>query len=295
MNLQQLVNEISISQDSISNVTRAKNYLLEKVASYSNDDSFPSLMESRIIGSYKRKTKIDPLNDVDIILVLGKGYYQGNNWHIISDCSYPFSLEDKDEDGNISSIKILNTLRNKLSETYPNSEIKRNNEVVNVFLSSYGVGFDLVPAFYYSDVKYFLIPKGSRSTKWKKTNPLIDEIILDDINSKNGFKIKDVIKISKHFFSYKQIPSLRSYHLESCAFFIFNEISGNYSLRDYLEYFYSKLDRRYLNGCKDPTNISEDLSSNLDSTDIEKITTELNSAIDVLKISEEKYCEYVGF
>ena len=295
MNLQQLVQEISISQDSITRVSNAKNILIENIKSYSSDGDFPALMETRLIGSYKRKTKIDPLNDVDIILTIGKGYYKGNNWHIIDDCSYSFSSNDYDEDQNVSSIKLLNTLREKLSATYSRSEIRRNNEVVNVYLSSYDVGFDLVPAFYYRDVDYFLIPKGNKSTKWKKTNPIKDELILDLINSKNGNKIKEVIKIAKHFFSYKRIPSLRSYHLESCAYYIFNEISGNYSIRDYLVYFYDKLDKSYINGCEDPTGISEPLSSDLDAFDIQKITVALNEAKSILVNSEEDYCEYVGF
>lgn len=295
MNLQQLVQNISLSRDSIDNVTNAKEYLLKNIVSYSNDNTFPSLKEYRLIGSYKRRTKIDPLDDVDILLVLGSGYYQGNNWHIIDNCSYPFSDEDKDENGNISSVKILNTLRKMLLETYPRSEIKRNNEVVNVYLSSYDVGFDLVPSFYYKNVDYFLIPAGSNSTKWKMTNPIKDELILDEINRNNGNKIKDIIKIAKQFFRYKRIPSLRSYHLESCAYYIFDKIKGNHSLSEYLSYFYKNLDSNYLNGCKDPTGISGDLSSNLEIEDVEKILEQLNYAIQNLARSEEDYCAYIGF
>lgn len=276
-------------------VSKAKDVLINNIKSYSSDGDFPQLIETRIIGSYKRKTKINPLNDVDIVLTFGKGYYKGNNWHIIDDCSYSFSSIDYDDEQNVSSVRLLNKLKEKLSATYSRSEIRRNNEVVNVYLSSYDVGFDLIPAFYYRDVDYFLIPKGSNSTKWKKTNPIKDELILDEINNKNGNKIKDVIRIAKHFFSYKKIPSLRSYHLESCAYYIFNEISGNDSIREYLFYFYDNLDMELLNECEDPTGISEPLSSNLDMLDIKKITVALNEAKSILSNSEEAYCEYVGF
>lgn len=295
MNLQQLIQKICISKESIMKVSKAKDVLINNIKSYSSDGDFPQLIETRIIGSYKRKTKINPLNDVDIVLTFGKGYYKGNNWHIIDDCSYSFSSIDYDDEQNVSSVRLLNKLKEKLSATYSRSEIRRNNEVVNVYLSSYDVGFDLIPAFYYRDVDYFLIPKGSNSTKWKKTNPIKDELILDEINNKNGNKIKDVIRIAKHFFSYKKIPSLRSYHLESCAYYIFNEISGNDSIREYLFYFYDNLDMELLNECEDPTGISEPLSSNLDMLDIKKITVALNEAKSILSNSEEEYCEYVGF
>lgn len=295
MNLQQLIQKICISKESIMKVSKAKDVLINNIKSYSSDGDFPQLIETRIIGSYKRKTKINPLNDVDIVLTFGKGYYKGNNWHIIDDCSYSFSSIDYDDEQNVSSVRLLNKLKEKLSAAYSRSEIRRNNEVVNVYLSSYDVGFDLISAFYYRDVDYFLIPKGSNSTKWKKTNPIKDELILDEINNKNGNKIKDVIRIAKHFFSYKEIPSLRSYHLESCAYYIFNEISGNDSIREYLFYFYDNLDMELLNECKDPTGISEPLSSNLDMLDIKKITVALNEAKSILSNSEEEYCEYVGF
>ena len=295
MNLQQLIQKICISKESIMKVSKAKDVLINNIKSYSSDGDFPQLIETRIIGSYKRKTKINPLNDVDIVLTFGKGYYKGNNWHIIDDCSYSFSSIDYDDEQNVSSVRLLNKLKEKLSATYSRSEIRRNNEVVNVYLSSYDVGFDLIPAFYYRDVDYFLIPKGSNSTKWKKTNPIKDELILDEINNKNGNKIKDVIRIAKHFFSYKKIPSLRSYHLESCAYYIFNEISGNDSIREYLFYFYDNLDMELLNECEDPTGISEPLSSNLDMLDIKKITVALNETKSILSNSEEAYCEYVGF
>ena len=295
MNLQQLIQKICISKESIMKVSKAKDVLINNIKSYSSDGDFPQLIETRIIGSYRRKTKINPLNDVDIVLTFGKGYYKGNNWHIIDDCSYSFSSIDYDDEQNVSSVRLLNKLKEKLSATYSRSEILRNNEVVNVYLSSYDVGFDLIPAFYYRDVDYFLIPKGSNSTKWKKTNPIKDELILDEINNKNGNKIKDVIRIAKHFFSYKKIPSLRSYHLESCAYYIFNEISGNDSIREYLFYFYDNLDMELLNECEDPTGISEPLSSNLDMLDIKKITVALNEAKSILSNSEEEYCEYVGF
>ena len=291
MNLQQLIQKICISKESIMKVSKAKDVLINNIKSYSSDGDFPQLIETRIIGSYKRKTKINPLNDVDIVLTFGKGYYKGNNWHIIDDCSYSFSSIDYDDEQNVSSVRLLNKLKEKLSATYSRSEIRRNN----VYLSSYDVGFDLIPAFYYRDVDYFLIPKGSNSTKWKKTNPIKDELILDEINNKNGNKIKDVIRIAKHFFSYKKIPSLRSYHLESCAYYIFNEISGNDSIREYLFYFYDNLDMELLNECEDPTGISEPLSSNLDMLDIKKITVALNEAKSILSNSEEAYCEYVGF
>jgi len=263
--------------------------------SYQEENIIPVIKEANQIGSIKRKTKIRPLDDVDILLVIGIGRYHDNGWHVIDDCSYEWERDDKDENDNISSIHILNKLRDRLLVTYPNSEIKRNNEVVNVYLKSYDVGFDLVPGFYIRDKDYYLIPKGSKSTQWKKTNPKIDELILNNINSNNNNRIKDVIKMAKYFFSYKKIPRIRSYHLESCAYHIFKDITGNYSTREYLKYFYSNIDSSYLNSCIDPTGLSDNLTSYLESEEIIKILSQLALAVSSLDHSEEDYCEFVGF
>ncbi len=124
-----------------------------------------------LIGSYKRGTKIRPLDDVDIFYVIGLAKRRDNNWHTITDCSFDFGDDFKDDDGNISSIKILNLLRNEISKTYSKSEIRRNGEVVNVYLKSYSVGFDIVPVWQIANDNYYLIPAGRGSTKWKKSNP----------------------------------------------------------------------------------------------------------------------------
>jgi len=295
MNIQGLIQEISLGGSEVKIVNAAKENLIQTLQSYSDEGIIPTIREARIIGSYGRKTKISPLDDVDILLVMGVGHYAGNNWHIIDECSYPFANDDKDEDGNISSIRILNTLRNRIVKTYSRSEVRRNDEVVNVYLSTYNVGFDLVPCFYYKDVKYFLMPAGSGSTRWKKTNPEKDDHILDRINNVNGYKIKDVIKLAKQFFRYKKIKSLRSYHLEACAYYIFDKVHCSANLADYLAYFYSNLTQERIDSCPDPTGLSERLTSGLSRTDIGNILSELKNAVEALKQGEQYYCEYVGF
>jgi hypothetical protein len=164
-----------------------------------------------------------------------------------------------------------------------------------VFLKSYGIGFDIVPCFYYRNTDYFLIPAGSQSTKWKRTNPIKDEVILDAINSNNNGKIKKVILLAKQFFKYKRIPSLRSYHLEAIAYYIFNEIQGDYQLSEYLVYFFKNLTNDLLRSCSDPTGLSEPLDSGLDFSMCSIVLSAVKEANMLLERDEGEYCKYVGY
>ena len=300
MKIADLVEYIRLSRDEIQNVKQARDNLVTVIKNKAKRGYLPRPINIFLTGSYKRGTKISPLDDVDIFYVVGEAKSQDDYRHIITHTTFDFGNDFKDKDNNISSIKVLNLIKKEISKTYRRSEIRRNGEVVNVYLSSYEVGFDIVPAWRINNREYYLIPEGGRSTRWKKSNPKWDEYILSVLNEKHKGLLKDIIRVVKYWFNRKKIKSLRSYHLES----IFYHMFGNKkkSIKSHLEgllYFYGNIInnhkyRNYLEECPDPTGLSEPLSSNLTYEDINRILLEADKAIKYLKLGEDQFVRYVA-
>jgi hypothetical protein len=321
-----LIEHIRLKQFEITNISSAKNRLIRILNNEAKNGRIPPSKYIFLTGSYGRKTKINPLDDVDIFYVMDYGMKENENEYLIN-TSFDFGykcIECNDGDSIIGSIlkaifggeednfcsaympypnekisskKILELIKRGLIKNYPNSEIRRNGEVVNVYLKTYGVGFDIVPAFYINNEDYYLIPAGGKSTKWKKSNPKKDEEILKKLNDKHNGKLKDIIRIIKYWFRKKKIKSLRSYHLESICYYMFkNKKNSILTYENGLLHFYKYIGIKpyltYLKSCPDPTNLSGDLSSGLSDEDINKIISEARTARKYLK---KGGCEFVRY
>lgn len=295
MRIERLVTHIRLTKQEIQNVSSAKNNLIQTIKSKAKNGYLPYSKDIFLTGSYKRGTKISPLDDVDIFYVIGLAEKKDNHWHTITNYTFDFGEDFKDEDDNVSSVRVLDLLKKEISKTYTMSKVRRNGEVVNVYLTSYEIGFDIVPAWKITNDNYYLIPAGGGSTKWKRSNPKIDEDILNDLNEKHNMLLKDTIRIVKYWFRKKKIKTPRSYHLESIAYYVFGKKkSATTSYVEELIYFYENINYNdYLKKCPDPTNLSGDLSSNLDEDDINKILAEADKAIEHLRKSEEEFVRYV--
>ena len=256
----------------------------------------PTPLSCRYIGSYARDTKPSPVDDVDILYVVGEAAIRENNWHIITKNTFAYAAEDYEADRNISSLLLLNRIKKAIAETYPNSELRRNHEVVNIQLSSYKRSFDLVPAWHVPDGKYFLIPQGEQKHKWKKTNPFQDKAILDSADQKTQGTARPAILIMKHWFRRKKVVTPRSYHLEAIAYNIFMNLqSPSTTLFNSLAILLNNFAYKdLLASCPDPAGLSEPLTSGLSSQDIAKIISEGKSAARVLyQNGEAKFLEEI--
>ncbi len=293
-NIENIIGKIRLSQGEIASISSARKYLEQIITAKGNFMQLPPPKELYIIGSYKRGTKISPLDDVDILYTIGNVRETSPNLYSIIDCAFTFNSNYLDTENNISSKKVLDEIKSELASSYSRSEIKRNNEVVNLYLTSYNAGFDIIPAFYVEFANIYLIPLGSNSTKWKKTNPKIDEKILDVLNTKHNQLLKNVIRVIKYWFRKKKIKSLRSYHLEAIVYHLFTQLNPITTYLGGVSLFFRNINfSNYLSSCPDPTNISENLSSDLTQADIITITTEANNALTKIAISEEEFVKYV--
>lgn len=173
----------------------SRDWLIDKLNAFEKDESSPfNYPEIHIgFGSFARRTKIRPLDDIDLMFGLSA---EGCTHTIHSDKITLNAREGATRlnkfkssgSETISSIRILNHFKNKLKEIsqYELADIKRNQEAVTLKLTSKTWNFDIVPCFRSAEDSfghsYYLIPDGSGN--WKKTDPRIDKARTTDLNVK---------------------------------------------------------------------------------------------------------------
>ena len=213
-------NIINISSRQSDNAKNSKNFLIDQIQSLSNNGNFLKLDSQYNIGfgSFARKTKIQPLDDIDLIIALnGEGLsLEGTEWNNITikvthKCNNRgiVSLSDKvpyywqEDILNLNSNKVKNKLVSALQNIsqYEKSEIHARGEAVTLKLRSYPWSFDIVPAFYYAGDQYntpfYLIPNGYG--KWKKTNPKLEQARVSNLNKKFKNIVLKVVRLNKYW------------------------------------------------------------------------------------------------
>lgn len=134
-----------------------------------------------LTGSYKKKTLINPANDIDVFVVL-KGYSQNPY-----DSNY------------ITPNAILNKLKKDLQKTYPNTTIKQDKPCIVIEFNH--VTFELTPAIeidnWYGHNNFY-IPEMSKSNTWQEVeNPRVLEEKLIEANQRLDSKLNPLIKMMK--------------------------------------------------------------------------------------------------
>lgn len=189
-------------------------------------DYFPTLYTEADInyGSFSRRTKKRPLDDVDMFFCLmaqGAVYndYDQNNITVtIENTASNLYQYTKDDNKTISSIKILNKFKRSLENIYQyrNAEVNRRQEVVLLDLTSKDWSFDIAPCFRTVEQygkSFYLIPNGTGD--WKKADPRIDKNRTITINQQNNGNILNLIRIIKYWNNRATMHTMSSYLLEN--------------------------------------------------------------------------------
>jgi len=151
--------------------------------------------DSMLTGSYSRYTKIEPLNDIDILLVR-------NNRRS------PLSTDGS----GIFAGQALDQVVGAVQAAYgQKATTKKQSRSVNVQLSGLEFGFDIVPAWL-REPDGFWIPDAD-SAGWIPTDPAAHAKILTEANELCDRKLKPVIKMLKRW-SRNNLDLIRSFHLE---------------------------------------------------------------------------------
>jgi len=147
------------------------------------------VLDSFLIGSYRRNTMIAPLQeaDVDIVILLAEPHFQAG------------------------PIGVLDLVRNVLKRSFPTTrDISKDGQAVTIEFSDFHV--DVVPAFPWEQGS-ILIPDSTRN-KWIMTNPKKHIEIWSYANRIHGGMLIPLTKMLKCWNREKGMP-LRSFHLET--------------------------------------------------------------------------------
>ena len=228
-----LANTVNLTQEDYENGRNSRNWLFNQISKFPRrNNDFPDLASkfNLTFGSFGRKTKIRPLDDIDIMVGLdGKnGKYTTHPDFITLDTDkMPDAKLRAFDDGNnnINSRKILESFKKELKNIpqYQSSDIKRNQEAVTLQLKS-GLNFDIIPCFYTTKEidgrEYYLIPDGNGT--WKKTDPRIMRDELSKVNQSNGGNVLNQARLVKYWNKRQTMPSISSYLLETLILNYYN-------------------------------------------------------------------------
>jgi len=205
---------------------------------------------SKLTGSYIRRTKTTPINDLDIFFQLN-GKKTRIDWKDREQKQCRVYVKSWDTANHpllsylvhdsvtwvyfVSPIKIMNQIKSQIQITYSQTPyIRRNWECVTVLLSSYWFTIDCVPYFWVTNESYQLIPTSWGDLYRKKTNPELDAEKINILNNGNNFdgRLKWVVKLMKYRNKKKNSwISFRSYVLE-CL--VYEALRGKTYLTSYI-------------------------------------------------------------
>lgn len=275
---------VNLDPDRTDNANRSRDWLIEQLKGLPNKiDDFPDLYNGMSIkfGSFARKTKIRPLDDIDLILTFAA--FGSTYWTHIYGQSYTLSVPETawklrklcNDDNTLNSIKVVNKIVDSLNkiEHYKTADKHRRQEAATLKLNSYEWNFDIVPAFY-TDTGYYLIPDGNG--KWKASDPRIDQERVRTVNQKHNGKILQIIRTLKYWNNHAQMPTIPSYLFETI---ILNYFDSKDKIADYIDYnlinFWYHFQNEIFNNIDDPKGYQGNINT-LSLDDKTKISNKTN-------------------
>lgn len=218
----EIINQALDSQERLKQVLENK---LE------DDSSLPYLLSGHdfLFGSAIRNTKPSPFDDIDLMLVLDGSNLiaveNGQNMGSAHGARRPVNpltdFQYLDENGHISSIKVMNKIKNSIGEAYSRSEIKKDGQAINVWMESYGFGIDIVPAFKIDHKlhgTHYFIPAGNSSHEWQSTNPHIDIETFKQEDYRTGSLLTNTAKLMRKWNELSNSNRLSGFHIDALVY-----------------------------------------------------------------------------
>lgn len=215
-------NYVNLNSDRTLIARSSRDWLIKQLTSLPEKvDYFPRIYDNMSIkyGSFARNTKIDPLDDIDLMLTFsadGTTYHThtyGKRYtlHVPKAAENLYKLAN--EDGSLNSIKVVNKIVSALHEIehYRSADKHRRQEAATLNLSSYEWNYDIVPALY-TDTGYYLIPDGKG--EWKASDPRVDQEFSKIINQRHGGEINQIVRTLKYWSTNSAMPTIPSYFFE---------------------------------------------------------------------------------
>ena len=292
-----LKNTVNLDKDQTAKARTSRDNLMQHITDFSKDDDFFDVYSERNLkfGSFARRTKIRPLDDIDLMICLSasndgesRTYDEYEGCYYINGIGFDIKNGLTDENSEfLNSTKVINRFISKLSEIadYKKAEMHKNHEAATLQLKSYTWNFDIVPCFH-TDGGFYLIPDGKGA--WKKTDPRIDNDRITDINQQHNGSLLPVIRLVKYWNQRQVTTRIGSYLLESMILSIYEYQNTkerywvDYELRNTLEALSSSI----LNAVPDPKGMQDDLNT-FDSEERDKIAAALYKAYEKADEAED--------
>lgn len=261
-----LTDSVRLDTNQTKKARVSRDNLISNIDAFSGDDDFFNLDSENHLkyGSFARRTKVRPLDDIDLMICISaEGRKYSNHGS-----TYYMTATEKDQynslvsDRYLNSTKVINRFIKKLANLndYSKATMHKNQEAATLKLKSYDWNFDVVPCFHTNKDQY-LIPDGSGN--WKLTNPQIDNERISEINQKHKGNILDVIRIMKYWNKRPVTITINSYLLECMILDVYENklTSDNYWIDIEFKNLLNSLSGKIMNSVYDPKGIQGNLNN----------------------------------
>lgn len=159
-------------------------------------DEHLALKATYLSGSYRRRTLIRPVDDIDLLVVLD------HDKHSIG----------LDAAG---ARRALDLVEAALRKAYPKTEMVRHDRCIQLKFSGTGIGFDVVPVIQLTEHEFYI--PDTRRGKWITTNPREVERLVTEANKRSDGYLVPLVKLLKAWKDAADAP-VRGFHLEAMAY-----------------------------------------------------------------------------
>ena len=226
--------------------------------------AFPALSGRYVAaGAFARKTAIQPLDDIDVFVIMRGG---GMTARATPDTSGIYHLDPgstpsplshlTDTDRNISSTRVLDTFKRALQQvaSYETADITRDGAAVRLKLVTSPWYFDLVPAVDViagpGGVGFFLMPNGQGA--YRRADPQKDSDAASLANQQHHELLLPLIRLIRYWNKRPGCPTLPEYYLETIALKSFAFYVPLTNLPEGLKTFFQQAPGALWAPCPDP-------------------------------------------
>lgn len=217
-------NKVNLVKSRVQAARRSRDHLLNQIKRV-NEENIEKLDFAELYnlhyGSFSRRTKINPLDDIDIMIGLNGGKLVWNE--AINYKEAVISIRDPldkgvwsqllNDDNTLSPIKVLNRFKSILGNIsgYKNPDLHRRQQAVTFEMTTNEWNFDLVPCFH-TTTDVYLIPSG-KGNYWMKTDPRKDQVLATQVNQQHNGRVLEIIRLMKYWNKQDRKPSIPSSYL----------------------------------------------------------------------------------
>lgn len=285
-------NTVDLDSEETKKARASRDYLFGQLKNLARDDSeFPMTTSYyHSFGSFARRTKIRPLNDVDVMIMFNgrdtiAAQSSGDPYTYylkIGNPSSPLALFP-DDYGYVNSTKILYKIKRSLTSVsnYKKADLKKNMQAVILNLVSYPWSFDIVPAVPIgasSTVEYYLIPNGNGD--WIRTDPRTDADNITRLNKQHGGEFLPTVRLLKYWNRRTHKPRLGSYYFETLTLKVFDYAPRITDFPTAMKYFFDHCPTHLWSSCPDPKGLGDNLDSGVSRDTKEKVSQAMTKAAD---------------